>query len=99
MLQLHALVLMTDARPAFEMLAVKMHGCESPVLILSVFGNYLMLERSIHKCKLGLHVISAGRHERQGCTCSLTLLLVQGLPRKVCLQLPWVIVVAKGPAA
>ena len=46
---------------------------EDPVLILSVFGSYLVLKSSIDKCKLGLHVISARRHERP-----------RGLSRRIC---------------
>ncbi len=41
-----------------------MASFEGPVLILVVFEYDLVLERSIDNCKLGLYVISAGRHKR-----------------------------------
>lgn len=65
------------------------------MLTLAVFGNDLVLEPSIDNCKLGLHVLPPRRSERHRGTCSLTLLVVQRLPRRMCLQLPLLIVVAQ----
>ena len=68
---------------------------EGPVLTLFVFVNDLVLERSIVNCKLGLYVIPARTSKRHGGIISLTLLLVQRLPRTMCLQLPLLVVVAQ----
>jgi hypothetical protein len=68
---------------------------EDPVLILVVFGYNLVLKSSTGICKLGLDVLPARRSERHGGIISLTLLLVPRLLRRVCLQLPLLIVLAK----